>query len=188
MSLHALPVVNAELFCKRWVYSLPRESNGGVHGRWLPTHITHSISSSHLLLDAVQLSTDCAQTHISAVCRHCRLWCRYLVSTTRSAGCKRCNALVKVDHAVYGCADLNDQDWIRSSRWSIRIRSIKIGSEFSIRIGSNLRCNANTWTWRAVNIALSIIGVSRPVQNETVATVWFSRTSRQKQTKAVCEE
>ena len=35
---------------------------------------------------------------------------------TRSAGCKRCNALVKVDRAVYGCADLNDQDRIRSSR------------------------------------------------------------------------
>jgi len=43
----------------------------------------------------------------------------------------------------------------------------------------------------AVNIALSIIGVSRPVLNQTVATVWFSTTpgtSRQKQTKAVCEE
>ena len=30
---NALLVVNAELFCKRWVYSLPRESNGGVDGR-----------------------------------------------------------------------------------------------------------------------------------------------------------
>ena len=35
---------------------------------------------------------------------------------TRSAGCKRNNALVKVDRAVYGCADLNDQDRIRFSR------------------------------------------------------------------------
>jgi len=33
--------------------------------------------------------------------------------------------------------------------------------------------------------------MSRPVLNQTVATVWFSTapgTSRQKQTKAVCEE
>ena len=29
----SLPVVNAELFCKRLVYSLPREPNGGVDGR-----------------------------------------------------------------------------------------------------------------------------------------------------------
>jgi len=42
-----------------------------------------------------------------------------------------------------------------------------------------------------VNIALSIIGVSRPVLNQTVTTVWFStapEASRQMQTKAVCEQ
>jgi len=33
LGVHALPVVNAELFCKRRVYSLLRESNGGVDGR-----------------------------------------------------------------------------------------------------------------------------------------------------------
>ena len=33
LGVHALMVVNAELFCKRRVYSLPRESNGGVYGR-----------------------------------------------------------------------------------------------------------------------------------------------------------
>jgi len=34
-------------------YSLPRESNGEVDGCWLPTHITHSISSSHLQLESL---------------------------------------------------------------------------------------------------------------------------------------
>jgi len=51
LGVHALLVVNAELFCKRWVYSLPHESNGGLDGRLLPIHITHSISSSHLKLE-----------------------------------------------------------------------------------------------------------------------------------------
>jgi len=32
LGVRALLVVNIELFCKRWVYSLPRESNGGVDG------------------------------------------------------------------------------------------------------------------------------------------------------------
>ena len=44
---------------------------------------------------------------------------------------------------------------------------------------------------RVVNIALSLIGVSIHVLNQTVVTVWFSTalgTSRQMQTKAVCEE
>ena len=59
---------------------------------------------------------------------------------TRSAGCKRCNALVKVDRAVYSCADLNDQDRIRSSRRfdSNPICQDRIRSEFSTGIGSNL--------------------------------------------------
>ena len=58
---------------------------------------------------------------------------------TRSAGCKRCNTLVKVDRVVYGCADLNDQDRIRSSRRfdSNPIYQDRIRSEFSTRIGSN---------------------------------------------------
>ena len=60
---------------------------------------------------------------------------------TRSAGCKCCNALVKVDRVVYGCADLNDQDRIRSSRRfdSNPIYQDRIRSEFSTRIGSNLK-------------------------------------------------
>jgi len=33
LCVHALPVVNAELFYKRRVYSLACESNGGVDGR-----------------------------------------------------------------------------------------------------------------------------------------------------------
>ena len=53
LGVHDLPVINAELFCKRRVYSLPCESNDGVDGRWLPTHITHSISSSHLQLGSL---------------------------------------------------------------------------------------------------------------------------------------
>jgi len=53
LGVHALPVINAELFCKIRVYSLPHESNGGVDGRWLPTHITHNISSSHLQLESL---------------------------------------------------------------------------------------------------------------------------------------
>jgi len=59
---------------------------------------------------------------------------------TRSASCKCCNALVKVDRAVYGCADLNDQDRIRSSRrFDLNpIYQDRIRSEFSTRIGSNL--------------------------------------------------
>jgi len=40
-------------FAKDRVYSLPCESNGGVDGCWLPTHITHSISSSHLELESL---------------------------------------------------------------------------------------------------------------------------------------
>jgi len=62
---------------------------------------------------------------------------------TRSAGCKHCNALVKVDRAVYGCADLNDQDRIRSSHRfdSNPIYQDRIRSEFSARIGSNLTVN-----------------------------------------------
>ena len=59
---------------------------------------------------------------------------------TRSAGCKRCNALVKVNHVVQGCADLNDQDRIPSScRFdSNPIYQDRIQSNFSTRIGSNL--------------------------------------------------
>jgi len=59
---------------------------------------------------------------------------------TRRAGCKRCNALVKVDRAVQTCADLNDQDRLRSSRRfdSNPIYQDRIRSEFSTRIGSNL--------------------------------------------------
>jgi len=53
LGVHALPVVNAELSCKRRVYSLPHESNSGVDGRWLPTHIIHCISSSHLQLESL---------------------------------------------------------------------------------------------------------------------------------------
>jgi len=55
---------------------------------------------------------------------------------SRSAGCRRCNALVKVDRAVYGCVDLNDQDRIRSSRRfdSNPIYQDRIRSEFSTRI------------------------------------------------------
>jgi len=53
LGVHALPVVNAELFCKRQVYSLPHESNSGVDRCWLPTHITHSISSSQLQLESL---------------------------------------------------------------------------------------------------------------------------------------
>jgi len=59
---------------------------------------------------------------------------------TCSTGCKRCNALVKVDRAVCGYADLNNQDRIRSSRRfdSNPIYKDRIRSEFSTRIGSNL--------------------------------------------------
>jgi len=53
LGVRALLVVNAELFCKRRVYSLPHESNGGVDERSLLTHITHNISSSHLQLESL---------------------------------------------------------------------------------------------------------------------------------------
>jgi len=42
-----------ELFCKRLVYILHHESNSGVDGRRLPSHITHSINSSHLHLESL---------------------------------------------------------------------------------------------------------------------------------------
>jgi len=60
-----------------------------------------------------------------------------------SASCKRCNALVKVDRAVYGCAD---QHRIRSSRRfdSNPIYQDRIRSEFSTRIGSNLSAIIDT--------------------------------------------
>jgi len=101
LGIHALPVVNAELFCKRRVYSLPRESNGGLDGRWLPTHITHSISSSHLQRESLSC---CVMVSQRMQCNWALIMCRpasqlyvsiaaFDVATrhTRSAGCKRCN-------------------------------------------------------------------------------------------------
>jgi len=62
---------------------------------------------------------------------------------TCCASCKRCNVLIKVDRAVYGGADLNDQDRIRSSRRfdSNPIYQDRVRSEFSTRIGLNLISN-----------------------------------------------
>jgi len=37
-----------------------------------------------------------------------------------------------------------------------------------------LGCNADMWTCHIVNIVLWIVGVSRPVLNQTAMTVWFS--------------
>ena len=116
LCIHALPIVNAELFCKRWVYSLPHESNGGVDGRWLPIHITHSISSSQLQLElllshvmvlqrmrcnwALIMRRPASQLYVSIAA--------FDVATrrTRSAGCKRCNMLVSQPEDV--ADSLND--------------------------------------------------------------------------------
>ena len=115
LGVHALPVVNAELFCKRRVYSLPRESNGGVDGRWLPTHITpthitHNISSSHLQLKSLSsrvMVLQRMQCNTALIMRRpaSQLYVGIAAvdvanRSTRCAGCKRCNALVKVDRAV----------------------------------------------------------------------------------------
>ena len=145
LGICALPVVNAELFCKRWVYSLLRESNGGVDGCWLPTHITHSISSSHLQLKSLSrcvmvlqrmqcnwapvMRRPASQLYVGIATFHVAAW------RTRSASYKRCNALVKVDRAVLGCADLNNQDRIWSSRWfeSDLSRSDSIRIQYSNR-------------------------------------------------------
>ena len=134
LGIHALPVVNAELFCKRRVYSLPRESNGGVYGRWLPTHITHSISCSHLQLESLSCRVMilqrcsviehwlCASAQLSCMsAMHVATQCtcpvvvnavmRLLKSTARSRAVRIWMIKIGFDPA----AD------------SIRIRSIKIG-------------------------------------------------------------
>ena len=107
LGVHALLVVNAELFCKRWVYSLPHESNGGVDGRLLPIHITYSISSSHLNLSHRVMVLQRMQCNRALIMRRptSQLYvsiAAFDVATrrTHSAGCKRCNALVKVDRIV----------------------------------------------------------------------------------------
>ena len=103
-----------------------RESNGGLDERWLPTHITHSISSSHPQLESLSrrvMVSQKMQCNWALIMRRPASQLYVGIAAvdvanrrTRSAGCKRNNALVKVDRAVYGCADLNDQDRIRFSR------------------------------------------------------------------------
>ena len=74
---------------------------------------------------------------------------------TRCAGCKPRDALIKVDCAVQGCVDLNDQDRIQSSHRfdSNPIYQDRIRSTFSTRIGSNLSVR-KIWTLYLAGLSL----------------------------------
>jgi len=85
-----------------------------------PTQITHSISSSYLQLQSLSSRVIVVQIKDWLYRLTSQLYVGLAIFdvTTRrtcSAGCKCINMLIKVDCAVWGCADLNDQDWIRSS-------------------------------------------------------------------------
>jgi len=82
---------------------------------------------------------------------------------------------------------LSTQLTIQYGEWRLGLRMLPVLPLLLVWLGRN----ADTWTCRVVNIALSIISVSRPVLNQTVVAVWFTTApgaSRQLQTKAVCEE
>ena len=136
LGVHALPVVNAELFCKRWVYSFPRESNGGVDGRWWPTHITHSISSSHLQLESLSRRVMalqrcsvivhwlCAGAHLS-----CMLALPPLMSLIGAHALPVVNAVTRSLKSTARSTAVRIKIGFDPAADSIRNRSIKIGFE-----------------------------------------------------------
>ena len=135
LGVRALPVVNAELFCKRRVYSLPRESNSGGDGRWLPTHITHSISSSYLQLESLSCHVMVLQ----------RMQCNWaLIMQGPHLSCMSAlpplMSLVSIQALPVVNAIMRSLKSTARSR-AVRIWTIKIGfdpAEFSTWIGSNL--------------------------------------------------
>jgi len=156
LSIHALPVVNAELLCKRRIYSLPIESNGGVDGRWLPTHITHSTSSSHLQLESLSrcvMVLERMQCNWALIMRRPTSQLYVGIATfdaaalrTRSASYKCCNALVK---------------WTVQSR-AVRIWTIKIGFDPA----------ANSIRIRSIKIGFDPDSVLETVRTLRVAVKW----------------
>jgi len=131
-----------------FIYSLCHESNGEVDlhlppilrlhtASVLPTFSGsryHAVSLYYNGCRALIMRTPASQRYVGTAA--------FDVATrsTRSAGCKRSNALVNVDRAVYGCMrSLTTKIGFDPAADSIPIRQDRIRSEFSTRIGSKLR-------------------------------------------------
>jgi len=101
-----------ELLCKRRIYSISCESNGGVDVRWPPSQITHSISSFHLQLESlshrviVLQRMRCNWALFMPMCRpasqlYVGLATIDVVTWHTCCACRKCSSvLVKVDRAV----------------------------------------------------------------------------------------